>query len=145
MSPASEAGPSAAAGPPRISHADLRLLIDGEWLSAQGRATVPVINPATEEVLGHLPLASAADLDRALEAARRAWPAWRAMPPVQRGRILRHLSIVGSEFAGRVVGDADVAGLPAVVSEVEGSAFRTGRAELELDPDDPLGEGFLLR
>jgi succinate-semialdehyde dehydrogenase/glutarate-semialdehyde dehydrogenase len=89
MSPASEAGPSAAAGPPRISHADLRLLIDGEWLPAQGRATVPVINPATEEVLGHLPLASAADLDRALEAARRAWQAWRAMPPVQRGRILR--------------------------------------------------------
>ena len=64
---------------------------------------------------------------------------------LQRGRILRHLSIVGSEFAGRVVGDADVAGLPAVISEVEGSAFRTGRAELELDPDDPLGEGFLLR
>jgi proline racemase/trans-L-3-hydroxyproline dehydratase len=62
-----------------------------------------------------------------------------------RGGTLRHLSIVGSEFAGRVVGDADVAGLPAVVTEVEGSAFRTGRAELELDPDDPLGEGFLLR
>ena len=36
-------------------------------------------------------------------------------------------------------------GIPAVVTEVEGSAFRTGRAEFELDPDDPLGEGFLLR
>jgi proline racemase len=32
-----------------------------------------------------------------------------------------------------------------VVTEVEGSAYRTGRAEWELDPDDPLGEGFLLR
>ena len=62
-----------------------------------------------------------------------------------RGVALRHLSIVGSEFTGRVVGAADVAGLPAVVTEVEGSAFRTGRAEFELDPDDPLGEGFLLR
>ncbi len=62
-----------------------------------------------------------------------------------RGSTLRHLSIVGSEFTGRVVGGAEVAGLPAVVTEVEGSAFRTGRADFELDPDDPLGEGFLLR
>jgi proline racemase len=62
-----------------------------------------------------------------------------------RGAGLRHLSVVGSEFTGRVVGDADVAGLPAVITEVEGSAFRTGRAQLELDPDDPIGDGFLLR
>ena len=62
-----------------------------------------------------------------------------------RGADLRHLSVVGSEFTGRVVGDADVAGRPAVVTEVEGSAYRTGRSEFELDPYDPLGEGFLLR
>jgi proline racemase len=62
-----------------------------------------------------------------------------------RGDMLRHLSIVGSGFTGRVVDGAEVAGLPAVVTEVEGSAFRTGRAEFELDPADPLGEGFLLR
>ncbi len=62
-----------------------------------------------------------------------------------RGDELRHLSIVGSELTGRVVGDGDVAGIPAVITDVEGSAFRTGRAELELDPDDPIGEGFLLR
>ncbi|HEX3291111.1 MAG TPA: proline racemase family protein [Gaiella sp.] len=62
-----------------------------------------------------------------------------------RGEALRHLSIVGSEFTGRVVADAEVAGLPAVVTEVEGSAYRTGRGEFEVDADDPLGEGFLLR
>ena len=62
-----------------------------------------------------------------------------------RGDSLRHLSIVGSEFTGRVVGEAEVAGHHAVVTEVEGSAYRTGRSEFELDPDDPLGEGFLLR
>jgi proline racemase len=62
-----------------------------------------------------------------------------------RGAPLRHLSIVGSEFEGRVVGGAEVAGLAAVVTEVEGAAFRTGVATFELDPDDPLGEGFLLR
>jgi proline racemase len=61
------------------------------------------------------------------------------------GEGLRHLSIVGSEFTGRVVGHTEVAGRIAVVTEVEGSAFRTGTAEFELDPDDPLGTGFLLR
>jgi proline racemase len=62
-----------------------------------------------------------------------------------RGALLRHLSIVGSEFEGRVVGGTDVAGLPAVLTEVEGAAYLTGSATFELDPDDPLGEGFLLR
>jgi proline racemase len=62
-----------------------------------------------------------------------------------RGAELRHVSIVGSEFTGRVVGEAEIGGRAAVVTDVEGSAYRTGRAEFELDPDDPLGEGFLLR
>jgi len=62
-----------------------------------------------------------------------------------RGEELRHLSVVGSEFRGRVVGDVEVVGRPAVITEVEGSAYRTGRATFELDPDDPLGSGFLLR
>ncbi len=62
-----------------------------------------------------------------------------------RGDELRHRSIVGSEFTGRVVGDAELDGRPAVLTEVEGSAYRTGRAEFALDRDDPLGEGFLLR
>ena len=62
-----------------------------------------------------------------------------------RGSELRHLSIVDSVFTGRVVGDAEVAGIPAVVTEVEGSAYRTGEHAFTLDPDDPLREGFLLR
>jgi proline racemase len=62
-----------------------------------------------------------------------------------RGDELRHLSIVGSSFTGRVVGETAVAGRPAVVTEVTGSAYRTGEAAFTLDPDDPLGEGFLLR
>ena len=88
--PATPAGIAASsATPPRVSHEDLRLLIDGEWLDGAGRTTRHVINPATEAVLGSLPLATAADLDRALDSAQRAWPAWRALAPVQRGRILR--------------------------------------------------------
>jgi proline racemase len=64
---------------------------------------------------------------------------------LQRGDELRHLGIVGTEFRGRVTGDAEVAGIPAVVTEVEGSAHRTGRHEFVLDPGDPLPEGFFLR
>lgn len=62
-----------------------------------------------------------------------------------RGDVLRHLSIVDTEFHGRVVGQTDVAGIPAVVTEVEGSAYRTGEHVFTLDLDDPLGDGFLLR
>jgi proline racemase len=62
-----------------------------------------------------------------------------------RGAELRHLSIVGSEFRARVVGDADVAGTPAVVTEVEGSAHRTGEHRFVLEDADELGTGFLLR
>jgi proline racemase len=43
------------------------------------------------------------------------------------------------------VSETDVAGMPAVVTEVEGSAYRTGRHVFELDDDDPLRTGFLLR
>lgn len=63
-----------------------------------------------------------------------------------RGAVLRHRSIVDSLFTGRVVGDGPVVGgRRTVITEVEGSAFRTGRHEFELDPADPLGTGFLLR
>jgi proline racemase len=62
-----------------------------------------------------------------------------------RGEELRHLSIVGSEFTARVVGDAEVAGVPAVITEVEGSAHLTGRHRFVLEDADELGTGFLLR
>ncbi len=62
-----------------------------------------------------------------------------------RGEELRHLSIVDTEFRGRVVGETEVGGLPAVVTEVEGSAYRTGEHAFSLDADDPLADGFLLR
>lgn len=71
-----------------MSYPELALLIDGEWLRGDGRRTQAVVNPATEAVLGQLPLATAADLDRALAAAERSYPVWRAMAPLQRGKIL---------------------------------------------------------
>ena len=54
-------------------------------------------------------------------------------------------SIVGSTFTGRVVETTLVGDLPAVVPEVAGTAHIIGRSELWIDPDDVLGEGFLVR
>ena len=61
------------------------------------------------------------------------------------GDELLHRSIVGSEFRARIVAETEVAGRPAVVTEVEGSAHLTGRHEFVLQIDDELGTGFLLR
>ena len=61
------------------------------------------------------------------------------------GDELIHRSIVDSEFRARIVAATEVAGIPAVVTEVEGSAHLTGRHEFVLQPDDELGLGFLLR
>jgi len=54
-------------------------------------------------------------------------------------------SILGSTFTGRVLGETDVAGIPAVIPEVTGTAHLTGRCELWIDPGDALGPGFLVR
>jgi proline racemase len=58
---------------------------------------------------------------------------------------LLHRGVIGTEFVARIVERTDVTGIPAVVTEVEGSAHHTGRHEFVLDPADPLGPGFLLR
>jgi proline racemase len=61
------------------------------------------------------------------------------------GETLDHSGIVGTRFAGSVVEETQVGGFPAVVTEVEGSAYLTGHHQFVLDRDDPLGPGFLLR
>jgi len=61
------------------------------------------------------------------------------------GDELLHRSIVGSQFRARIVAETEVAGIPAVVTEVEGSAHLTGRHEFVLEPSDELGLGFQLR
>ncbi|MDQ4057535.1 MAG: proline racemase family protein [Actinomycetota bacterium] len=62
-----------------------------------------------------------------------------------RGDTLEHTGIVDSVFSARVTGETEVEGIPAVITEVEGSAFISGHHQFVLDPEDPLGTGFLLR
>jgi proline racemase len=61
------------------------------------------------------------------------------------GEILVHHSIVGSRFRGRIVDAVEAYGRKAVITEVEGSAHRTGRHEFVLEDSDELGTGFQLR
>jgi proline racemase len=61
------------------------------------------------------------------------------------GTQLRHESIVATEFQGRVVEEVRAEGREAVITEVDGLAFRTGEHHFVLDPRDPLGPGFVLR
>src|SRR5947209_12240627 len=63
--------------------------VDGEWVDAIGRETIPVKNPATGETLGTVPKMGAEETRRAIEAADRALPAWRAKTAKERAQILR--------------------------------------------------------
>src|SRR5437660_349815 len=63
--------------------------IDGKWVDADSRNTIAVHNPATGDELGTVPRMGAAEAKRAIEAAERAWPAWRARTAKERAAILR--------------------------------------------------------
>jgi 2,5-dioxopentanoate dehydrogenase len=64
-------------------------LIDGQWIAASNGATFENRNPAKlEDVIGHFPLATAGDVEQAIDAANAALPAWANLPPPARGAIL---------------------------------------------------------
>jgi succinate-semialdehyde dehydrogenase / glutarate-semialdehyde dehydrogenase len=67
----------------------LYMIIDGERVSGAGRRTHAVVNPATGGTIGELPLAEAADLDRALEVAADGFRIWRNSTPQQRATVLQ--------------------------------------------------------
>ncbi|WP_067141871.1 proline racemase family protein [Microtetraspora malaysiensis] len=65
--------------------------------------------------------------------------------PDPRAVTLRHEGIAGGVFLASVAAVTEEAGHPAIVPEIEGTAFRTGEHRFVLDPRDPLGPGFTLR
>src|SRR5215468_8261773 len=69
-------------------YANLELYIDGQWHNGDGRRGEDVINPATEKPLAHLPHASTADLDEALESAKKGFAVWRATSAYDRSKIM---------------------------------------------------------
>jgi len=65
-----------------------RAYVNGEWIVADSGATLDVRDPATGELLAQVPAMDAVDTRRAIEAAERAWPAWRARPAAERAVLL---------------------------------------------------------
>lgn len=76
-----------------------QLLIDGVWRRGAG-ARIPVENPATGEVLGHIAGATSAEVNDAVTAARRAFRTWSRLPPIARAKALHRLG-------GCIAGEAD--------------------------------------
>ena len=82
------------AGLPALNLKDPKLFreqcyIDGAWVAADSKKTFPVDNPASGEIIGNVPDMGMAETKRAIEAADKAWPAWRAKTAKERAAILR--------------------------------------------------------
>ncbi len=71
---------------------NLGIYVGGNWRSGEGRDSHKVINPATGDVLAELPLATAADLDEALEATAKGFAYWRSVDVNERAGILHKVA-----------------------------------------------------
>ncbi|MFE3524731.1 aldehyde dehydrogenase family protein [Streptomyces sp. NPDC059161] len=67
------------------------MYIGGAWRHAVGQDAIAVVNPADEQVIGHVPAGTAEDVDAAVRAARAALPAWAATEPAERAARLSAL------------------------------------------------------
>lgn len=135
------------------------LFIGGEWVDAGARKTITTINPSNGDVLGEAPLADEADVDRAVAAAKEAFPAWAKMPATKRAEHLvrlgdaidahaDHLALMDAVDSGNAVSGmcSDIkwtsntyryfAGL---VSEIKGETMSCEPGHLNLTLRQPYG------
>ena len=103
---------------------ELYMIIDGERVYAGDRRTHRVVNPATEETLGELPLASAADLDRALAAADKGFKIWRNASAQERAAVLQGAARLMLERADD---------LARIATMEEGKPFHEARIEVMMN------------
>jgi succinate-semialdehyde dehydrogenase/glutarate-semialdehyde dehydrogenase len=82
--------------------ADLKLFINGSWRTGEGRDSFPVVNPVTGDNIAELPLATEADLDEALETAKRTYPEWRSTPVDKRSAILHKTAKILKDRADEI-------------------------------------------
>lgn len=72
-----------------MDYPEVQLLINGKWRAGAAGRTIPVLNPATEDVIGHVARAETADLDAALMGAKTGFALWRDVSVFERAKILR--------------------------------------------------------
>lgn len=85
-----------------LQYPELNLLIGGQAQAAGNRRTLDVIDPASQAVLGRLPVATAEDIDAALDAAHRSFPRWRETPALERAAVLRRAAALMRERTPRL-------------------------------------------
>ncbi len=105
--------------------ADLKLFIDGAWKSGEDRDAFPVVNPATAQTIADVPMATEADLDEALSAAKRALPGWRSTDVEKRAAILHKAAALlreRSEAIGSLMTQEQGKPIAEAKSEVIGAA-----------------------
>ena len=136
------------------------MLIGGEWLEAADGRRIDVENPSRREPLASVARGGAEDVDRAVRAASAAFPAWRALPARDRGRLLsaiaEDLAGIGEELARTIAaetgnairtqarGEAATAAdvfryFGGVASEQKGEVLPMGDAMLSYSVREPLG------
>lgn len=132
------------------------LYIDGEFLDAGQRSTQDIVNPANGDVLGKLPHATQKDLDRALQAAQRAFETWKHSSPMDRSAILRRVGELSRERAesiGRNITLDQGKPLAEAIGEVTSCADHTDWHAEEcrriygrvITPRDPAVRQFVVR
>ncbi|OQW57117.1 MAG: NAD-dependent succinate-semialdehyde dehydrogenase [Proteobacteria bacterium SG_bin9] len=85
-----------------MTYPNVQLLINGQWRASGSGKTIPVLNPATEEVVGTVAHATKADLDEALAAAEKGFKVWRAVAPYERSKVMRKAAALMRERADKI-------------------------------------------
>ncbi len=81
---------------------DVQLHINGQWRDAEGGRTIPVLNPATEEVIGTVAHAARGDMDAALDAAAKGFKLWSKVSAYDRAKVMRKAADLLRERAGDI-------------------------------------------
>jgi betaine-aldehyde dehydrogenase/aminobutyraldehyde dehydrogenase len=82
-----------------VSVTQHKQFVGGEWVESSSGETMEVLNPATGEVIAEVPCSNADDVDRAVEAAKKAWSEWQVKTPKDRMELLLKLADVIEEHA----------------------------------------------
>lgn len=85
--------------PPGILPTRRQLYYGGQWHEPLSGVYADTLNPAYDEVITQAPVADERDVDAAVQAAHRAFPAWRQVPPAERGKYLRKAAAILREHA----------------------------------------------
>jgi betaine-aldehyde dehydrogenase len=105
----------------------VRMLIDGAWVDSASGAVLTVENPGRRTVVATIPRGAKEDVDRAVQAAHKAFPAWSKIPPRQRGRLLLRIAEAM---------EARIEEMARIIAEETGNALRTqARPEATLTAD----------